>query len=132
MAAKELAATSATKSNPPSTPLSGVKYPTPHESPLITPSKSLSSGNLVSPPSDSKLASDPRFNADEYAYNKIFVGGLHYDTRDRKFCFHFPLSYLIFLHIQLNFELTLRNTEKLFHQKSCLTEKLISHEVLDL
>lgn len=95
MAAKELASSSATsKSNPPSTPLNGVKYPTPHESPLITPSKSLSSGNLVSPPSDSKLASDPRFNADEYAYNKIFVGGLHYDTRDRKFSAFFFLLFL--------------------------------------
>jgi len=30
----------------------------------------------------SKHALDPRINMDEYAYNKIFVGGLHYDTRD--------------------------------------------------
>jgi hypothetical protein len=33
---------------------------------------------------ESKHATDPRINMDEYAYNKIFVGGLHYDTRDGK------------------------------------------------
>lgn len=32
--------------------------------------------------SESRQASDPRISMDEYAYNKIFVGGLHYDTRD--------------------------------------------------
>jgi hypothetical protein len=31
---------------------------------------------------DSRGASDPKINMEEYAYNKIFVGGLHYDTRD--------------------------------------------------
>ena len=34
--------------------------------------------------SESRQACDPRINMDEYAYNKIFVGGLHYDTRDGK------------------------------------------------
>jgi hypothetical protein len=32
----------------------------------------------------SRQASDPRISMEEYAYNKIFVGGLHYDTRDGK------------------------------------------------
>lgn len=31
---------------------------------------------------ESRHAMDARINMDEYAYNKIFVGGLHYDTRD--------------------------------------------------
>lgn len=31
---------------------------------------------------ESRQACDPRISMDEYAYNKIFVGGLHYDTRD--------------------------------------------------
>ena len=26
--------------------------------------------------------SDPRASSEEYAMNKVFVGGLHYDTRD--------------------------------------------------
>jgi hypothetical protein len=33
---------------------------------------------------DSRHAIDPNINAEEYAYNKVFVGGLHYDTRDGK------------------------------------------------
>lgn len=33
---------------------------------------------------ESRHACDPRISMDEYAYNKIFVGGLHYDTRDGK------------------------------------------------
>lgn len=33
---------------------------------------------------DSRHAVDPKINMEEYAYNKIFVGGLHYDTRDGK------------------------------------------------
>lgn len=31
---------------------------------------------------ESRQACDPNISMDEYAYNKIFVGGLHYDTRD--------------------------------------------------
>lgn len=34
---------------------------------------------------ESRNATDPRINMDEYAYNKVFVGGLHYDTRDAEF-----------------------------------------------
>jgi hypothetical protein len=51
-------------------------------------SKGVSSDSPIdmdpSTPPDSRGASDPRINMEEYAYNKIFVGGLHYDTRDRK------------------------------------------------
>ena len=58
-----------------------------------------SAGSIVSSPSlnsmnmnltqsqimnESRHACDPRISMDEYAYNKIFVGGLHYDTRDGK------------------------------------------------
>ena len=32
---------------------------------------------------------DPRINMEEYAYKKIFVGGLHYDTRDAEFKAYF-------------------------------------------
>eukprot|EP01038_Epipyxis_sp_PR26KG_P013888 gene13888-18625_t len=38
---------------------------------------------------DSTYARDPKINMDEYAYNKIFVGGLHYDTRDAEFRTYF-------------------------------------------
>lgn len=34
--------------------------------------------------SKSATGSDARGHMEEYAYNKIFVGGLHYDTRDGK------------------------------------------------
>ena len=37
----------------------------------------------------SRHATDPRINMDEYAYNKVFVGGLHYDTRDAEFRSYF-------------------------------------------
>ena len=68
-------------------------------SPSLRPMGTLgwSTGSLISSPSlnsmnmnltqsqimsESRQASDPRISMDEYAYNKIFVGGLHYDTRD--------------------------------------------------
>lgn len=38
---------------------------------------------------DSKFANDPRIISDEYAYHKVFVGGLHYDTRDAEFRSYF-------------------------------------------
>jgi hypothetical protein len=66
----------------------GMKFPLPGENCVhSTPMKSNSStGNLFSPQSDGK-------EFDEYAYNKIFVGGLHYDTRDRKsFLFFYLLK----------------------------------------
>lgn len=43
---------------------------------------SASSSGSYNPMYDSRGASDPRINMEEYAYNKVFVGGLHYDTRD--------------------------------------------------
>jgi hypothetical protein len=36
----------------------------------------------------------PHINSDEYAYCKIFVGGLHYDTRDGLESSFFSLSLL--------------------------------------
>jgi RNA recognition motif-containing protein len=38
---------------------------------------------------DSRHAVDPKINMEEYAYNKIFVGGLHYDTRDGDLPFYY-------------------------------------------
>ena len=38
---------------------------------------------------DSTQSRDPHINMDEYAYNKIFVGGLHYNTRDPEFKAYF-------------------------------------------
>jgi len=35
-----------------------------------------------------------KVHVDEYAYNKIFVGGLHYDTRDGKQAMH-PIPSLL-------------------------------------
>lgn len=43
---------------------------------------SVSSTGSYNPVYDSRGALDPRINMEEYAYNKVFVGGLHYDTRD--------------------------------------------------
>ena len=43
---------------------------------------SASSSGSYNPLYDSRGALDPRINMEEYAYNKVFVGGLHYDTRD--------------------------------------------------
>jgi hypothetical protein len=48
------------------------------------PSTTSSSSSAHSASYDSKHANDPKINMEEYAYNKIFVGGLHYDTRDGK------------------------------------------------
>ena len=45
---------------------------------------SVSSVGSCNPLFDSRGALDPRINMEEYAYNKVFVGGLHYDTRDGK------------------------------------------------
>ncbi len=62
---------------------------TPISSPPITGGKSISSTGTSTPPSlvDTRFSGEMmRVGAEEYAYNKVFVGGLHYDTRDRK-CF---------------------------------------------
>lgn len=34
---------------------------------------------------DNKQHVEVKVHVDEYAYNKIFVGGLHYDTRDGEY-----------------------------------------------
>jgi RNA recognition motif-containing protein len=50
-------------------------------------SNSISSQNNISQAQiqlESRQAQDPRINMEEYAFNKVFVGGLHYDTRDGK------------------------------------------------
>lgn len=39
-------------------------------------------------------SSDARINLEDYAYNKIFVGGLHYDTRDGELLHLLYISYL--------------------------------------
>ena len=45
---------------------------------------------------ESRHALDSRINLDELAYNKIFVGGLHYDTRDGKSCLLLIIFYFSF------------------------------------
>lgn len=47
-----------------------------------TPTKGIRSNSVTSTISNG--TDDNRFNTEEYANNKIFVGGLHYDTRDGK------------------------------------------------
>lgn len=37
---------------------------------------------------------DGKINLEDYAYNKIFVGGLHYDTRDGKLFFGLLVKYM--------------------------------------
>lgn len=70
-----------TKPAVPTTPQSSARPTTPQNSPQVTttPAKA-ADGN--SP--EAKEKSDAK--VEDYAYNKVFVGGLHYDTRDRKFC----------------------------------------------
>jgi hypothetical protein len=48
------------------------------------PGSGLASPSQTQIQNESRHAMDARINMDEYAYNKIFVGGLHYDTRDGK------------------------------------------------
>ena len=48
------------------------------------PSNGLASPSQTQIQNESRHALDSRISMDEYAYNKIFVGGLHYDTRDGK------------------------------------------------
>jgi RNA-binding protein Musashi len=67
---------------------------TPVSSPLVIGGKSMSSGTST-PPSlaDARYLNDLRIGSEDYAYNKVFVGGLHYDTRDRKFEFYVYFQY---------------------------------------
>lgn len=65
---------------------------------------------------ESRHACDPRISMDEYAYNKIFVGGLHYDTRDGSYTsyntrsvpllFNMPFFLLISTAYHANFSVT--------------------------
>ena len=57
------------------------KQPTPTK--VATPQASDNSG--VAKKLHQQGGQDSRTNMEEYAYNKIFVGGLHYDTRDAEF-----------------------------------------------
>jgi hypothetical protein len=90
---KESSAASTMKSNviPSTPPIPGLKPTTPTNSPHVTPMKSSPTGGSYFFPMDSRGAVDPRINMDEFAYNKIFVGGLHYDTKDRKLSLLFSL-----------------------------------------
>lgn len=57
-----------------------------------TPSRPVAASKLSSNSSspgqtgESRAANEPKMTLDDLAYNKIFVGGLHYDTRDGKCC----------------------------------------------
>ena len=70
-------------------PASNLKPTGPVSGPGSGPGSAVLSNGLASPSqtqiqNESRHALDARINMDEYAYNKIFVGGLHYDTRDGK------------------------------------------------
>jgi RNA recognition motif-containing protein len=62
---------------------------TPLSSPQVSLTKSHAAHGQTTPSSaaiyESRTAADQKLNMEDYAYNKIFVGGLHYDTRDGKF-----------------------------------------------
>lgn len=60
------------------------------------------------PPSNSSDSRDLRSVSDEYAYNKVFVGGLHYDTRDQEFRNYFS-RYGCVVHAEVMFN---RETHK--------------------
>jgi hypothetical protein len=93
----------------PSTPSTPAKVSTtPGNQTPITSSPSLSSQSY-----DSRGALDPRINMDEYAYNKVFVGGLHYDTRDgKRFHCKATVSLTNILYKQPTFVCILKNMEK--------------------
>lgn len=59
-----------------------VVAPAVHAPPAVSTSHSCNSA------SDSNSS---KYNSDDYAYHKIFVGGLHYDTRDAEFRAYFEL-----------------------------------------
>lgn len=61
------------------------------------PGTGLASPSQTQIQNESRHALDARINMDEYAYNKIFVGGLHYDTRDGKKNVLFVLITMIIL-----------------------------------
>lgn len=79
------------------TPASTISKSTTNSTPISSPQiggKTISSNGTSTPPSlvDGRYLNDLRAGSDEYAYNKVFVGGLHYDTRDRKlFLFYYSL-----------------------------------------
>jgi hypothetical protein len=70
--------------------------------------------------------------SNDYAYNKVFVGGLHYDTRDGTFDFKLFVSVLTqvfdLLMLQLSFGPILRNTERLSKPRLCSIEKHTNQE----
>ncbi len=43
--------------------------------------------------STSSHVADSKISADDFAFNKIFVGGLHYDTRDGKISVYMLLQF---------------------------------------
>ena len=49
-------------------------------------SSAYNNSNSSSHTDNSKQHVEVKVHVDEYAYNKIFVGGLHYDTRDGEYC----------------------------------------------
>jgi RNA recognition motif-containing protein len=110
-------------SNIPSTPpIPGLKSTTPTNSPHMTPMKSSPPGGSSFFPMDSRGAVDPRINMDEFAYNKIFVGGLHYDTKDRKF----PFILSLFSHFLPLFDVFLADFRGYFEKYG----KILSAEVM--
>jgi hypothetical protein len=59
------------------------------------PNSSLASPSQSQIQNESRHAVDARINMDEYAYNKIFVGGLHYDTRDGEIIYMYLYMYIL-------------------------------------
>jgi hypothetical protein len=70
--------------------------------PAGPPNSQLGSPSQFQIQNESRHAVDARINMDEYAYNKIFVGGLHYDTRDGKFlCIYICINECICVHVSM-------------------------------
>lgn len=88
-------------------------------------SASASQQQHQSPPSQS----DGKVSLEDYAYNKIFVGGLHYDTRDgtQPFYTHSTTKKLIIIRLILLFTLISTAEFRLYFEKY---GKVISAEVM--
>ena len=57
-----------------------------HAASFASRSSAYNNSNSSSHTDNSKQHVEVKVHVDEYAYNKIFVGGLHYDTRDGEYC----------------------------------------------
>jgi hypothetical protein len=82
------------------------------------PNSQLGSPSQFQIQNESRHAVDARINMDEYAYNKIFVGGLHYDTRDGKNMYIYMYMYMcIYMFVYIYTYIYRINTDEYAYNK---------------